>query len=329
MNGGARALRDVTVLVAGATGFIGRAVAEALARAGAELVLPAREPETAAALFGTLGFDGHVVGWDAGDLESVARVVERFRPAIAFNLVGYGIDPAERDPALAKALNDRFARSLGELLVRYRDRGWAGQALIHVGSALEYGAAAGDLDETTAPAPSTLYGRSKLAGTTGVAEIAATTGLPALTARLFTVYGPGERRGRLLPSLLAAAAAADGPLALTEGRQRRDFTYVGDVAEGLLRLGASETAPGEIVNLATGRLMEVREFVRIAARILAIAPERLRFGALPSRPAEMTHDPVSLERLLRLTGWRPGTPVEGGIELTRALEARPKVSPTT
>ena len=254
--------------------------------------------------------------------------METFRPAIAFNLIGYGVDPSERDPSLAEALNDRFVGSLGELLVDYREPGWDGQALVHVGSALEYGAAGGDLDETTVPAPTTLYGRTKLAGTRRLADIAAERGLPALTARLFTVYGPGERKGRLLPSLLAAAVS-DHSLALTEGRQRRDFTYVGDVADGLLKLALSDAEPGKIVNLATGRLTEVREFAQIAARILGIPPDRLRFGQQPSRPEEMTHDPVTLERLLRYTGWRPGTRVDDGITLTRDLEARPGVAPTT
>ena len=77
--------------------------------------------------------------------------------------------------------------------------------MIHVGSALEYGTARGNLNELTAPSPTTLYGRSKLAGTLRVCRAARRRGFRAVTARLFTVYGPGEQPGRLLPSLMAAA----------------------------------------------------------------------------------------------------------------------------
>jgi nucleoside-diphosphate-sugar epimerase len=146
-------------------------------------------------------------------------------------------------------------------------------------------------------------------------ECAARTGVHATVARLFTVYGPGEHRGRLLPSLLEAATG-DGPVPLTAGTQQRDFTWVGDVVEGLLRLGALGGEPPGLVNLATGRLVTVREFVERAAAVLRIAPERLRFGALPTRPEEMAHDDVSVARLERLTGWRPATSIEEGVRRT-------------
>ncbi len=320
--------RGVRVLVAGATGFIGRAVARLLSDLGAELALPARDTTDARSLFDTLGVSGNVTQWDARDLESLARALEEFRPAVVFNGVGYGVDPGERDPALAEVLNERFAGQLADLVLEHREEDWGGQALVHLGSALEYGTAEGDLDESTPPTPTTLYGRTKLAGTGRVAAIASESGLPALTARVFTVYGPGERRGRLLPSLLDAAHTGR-TLALTEGRQRRDFTYVGDIAEGLLRLALSDARPGEIVNLATGRLLEVREFVQIAGRVLGIPSGRLRLGDLPTRPEEMVHDHVNIERLLRRTGWRPSTRVEEGVRLTAADEARTGAEPTT
>ena len=83
----------------------------------------------------------------------------------------------------------------------------------------------------------------------------------AVTARLFTVYGPGEHCGRLLPSLIEAARA-EKPLELTAGTQLRDLTYVEDVAEGLLRLGLAQAEPGSVVNLATGHLTMVRSLRR-------------------------------------------------------------------
>jgi nucleoside-diphosphate-sugar epimerase len=116
----------------------------------------------------------------------------------------------------------------------------------------------------------------------------------------------------LLPSLIEAARTGQ-TIRLTDGRQRRDFTYVADVAEGLLRLGMSSAEPGEIVNLATGRLIAVRQFVEQAAHILNISEERLLFGALPTRPEEMNHSPVAIDRLRRLTGWTPPTGIQDGI----------------
>jgi len=189
---------------------------------------------------------------------------------------------------------------------------WSGQELVHVGSALEYGTIGGDLAEDSAPQPTTLYGKSKLAGTQALARYCRAYRIKGVTARLFTVYGPGEHAGRLLPSLIEGAHTGEA-LSLTEGRQRRDFTYVADVVEGLLRLGLSSAIPGEIVNLATGRLTSVRQFIEIASEALNIPGEQLLFGAIPTRAEEMEHAPVALERLKRLIDWRPPTSIQAGI----------------
>jgi GDP-4-dehydro-6-deoxy-D-mannose reductase len=131
-------------------------------------------------------------------------------------------------------------------------------------------------------------------------------------ARLFAVYGPGEHDGRLLPSLQRLARTG-GRIGLTAGHQRRDFTYVEDAVEGLLRLAVSPVPPGTVVNVATGTLTSVRDFALTAAALLRLDPAALDFGALPTRPEEMVHDVVDVTRLEALTGWRPRTSVADGL----------------
>ncbi|HEX6558751.1 MAG TPA: NAD(P)-dependent oxidoreductase, partial [Longimicrobiales bacterium] len=197
---------------------------------------------------------------------------------------------------------------------------WTGHTLVHVGSALEYGTSPGNLSEDTVEQPTTLYGRTKLSGTQVVANFSRQRGLHGITARLFTVYGPGERAERLLPTLLRAAREA-APIPLTAGLQRRDFTYVEEVADGLLRLGVVRSRDHAVVNLASGRLNTVREFVETAADIIGLERERLRFGALPTRQEEMSHAPVTNERLRSLTGWTPQIDIMTGLRRTAAHRA--------
>jgi nucleoside-diphosphate-sugar epimerase len=144
---------------------------------------------------------------------------------------------------------------------------------------------------------------------------------------LFTVYGPGEHPGRLLPSLIKAARTGD-PLPLSNGSQSRDFTYVEDVAQALLDLGTSAAVAGEVVNVATGRLTRVRDFIEAAAAVLRICPETLLFGEAPARPWEMIHAPVTLERLRTLVGWIPATQVVEGIRRTAIWHGVPTASTT-
>jgi nucleoside-diphosphate-sugar epimerase len=204
---------------------------------------------------------------------------------------------------------------------------WPGQRIIHVGSALEYGNAGGDLRENSHCDPTTIYGRSKLAGTQSLSRSCKELGISGVTARLFTVYGPGEEGSRLLPTLIASIAE-DQPIELTDGLHTRDFTYVEDVAEALLRLGLAGAVPGEVVNVATGKLTRVREFVSTAASILGLPERRLAFGALPTRPEEMKHEAVNIQRLKELTGWAPPTGIGEGVRKT-LLFARTKVDAST
>jgi UDP-glucose 4-epimerase len=300
--------RGVRVLVLGATGFIGRHVAAKLAAGGATLTISSRDTVAPAAIEGA-GY----VACDVMRPDDVAQLFERAKPVITFNLAGYGVNPAERDEAIAGRINSELPMQLLELTSGAPRADWNGQVLVHAGSALEYGTAAGDLNENTMCTPTTLYGRTKLAGTVEIQQ----SGARALTARLFTVYGPGERQGRLLPALIECARTQT-PLQLTDGRQLRDFTFVGDVADGLLRLGLAAAQPGEIVNLATGQLATVRSFAERAGAVLGMDPALLQFGALPTRSEEMTHAPVSITRLRELTAWSPPTSIEQGIRATIA-----------
>jgi nucleoside-diphosphate-sugar epimerase len=302
------------IIVLGATGFIGQWVARALAARGAELILVARNGAGLDVLRRLVpGAESTLV--ELQHPHSVASLLHKRRPAAVFNLAGYGIDPRERDEGTASATNDQLPRLLGDLMAHHGDPSWRGQQVVHAGSALEYGTASGDLREDTVCTPTTVYGITKLAGTTGLHGLAAASGTRAVTARLFTVYGRGEHQGRLLPTLVAASQTTD-PIPLTEGLQQRDFTYVEDVVDGMLRLGLLPDAALGIVNVATSRLTTVREFVLTAARVLGIAAERLQFGAVPTRAEEMHHDPVNVDRLRALTSWVPSTTIADGIQRT-------------
>ena len=309
-----RIYRGRKVLVLGASGFIGRWVARYLAPCGAQLVLAVRDRRAA-----RVG-EAAIVGVDLAQDGAVSELIGSVRPVITFNLVGYGVDPGERDEELARRINAELVKRICAAIGQQAPADWPGLQLVHAGSALEYGVIPGDLSEDSTPDPTTTYGRTKLQGTEALLGAREKHGVRGVTARLFTVYGAGEHAGRLLPSLLQAAATGD-VLPLTEGTQQRDFTYVEDVAEGLVRLGGLTREPHAVFNLATGKLTSVREFVEIASGVLSIGAHRLQCGALPTRKEEMSHSPVNVGRLLDALKWKPATGIAEGIR--RTMGARP------
>ncbi|MDX2044274.1 MAG: NAD(P)-dependent oxidoreductase [Acidobacteriota bacterium] len=315
--------REMRTIVFGASGFIGRWVSRRLCFAGVKPILVVRDLATAKPIFADYQIGGEIIQADVQRLDSVAELIGRVKPDVVFNLAGYGVDRSERDEETAYRINAHLVEAICKAMAVHRNPSWAGQNIIHVGSALEYGEIGGNLAEDSVVNPTTLYGKSKLMGTNLLTQFCRKLGVRGITSRLFTVYGTGEHDGRLLPSLFNVAK--DGkPLPLTAGEQKRDFTYVEDIADGLLRLAVAESQPGEVVNLATGRLTTVRRFIETAASILNIPETNLQFGAIPTRAEEMQHDDVTVDRLRRITGWTPPTEIAEGIQQTIAQARRPR-----
>jgi nucleoside-diphosphate-sugar epimerase len=309
------AYRDVTVLVLGGGGFIGRWVVNRLTRAGARVAVLARDPASIDALRSWWHAPVDVIQCDVSDFNALYACVLAVRPRIAFNLAGYGVARGERDVHLMRQLNAELVAALGASMADARDRDWAGQAIVNAGSSAEYGQTDGPVRGDGPAEPVTDYGRAKLAGSLALAESCRERGFAGVTVRLFMVYGWGEHEHRLFPSLIRAAASGES-LALTDGRQRFDFTYVEDVADGLLRAGLSAARPGEIVNLGTGRLTQVRTFAHTAAEVLGLSADQLRFGAASRRADEVRYGPVFTARLHQLTQWTATTGIVEGIRRT-------------
>jgi nucleoside-diphosphate-sugar epimerase len=265
------------------------------------------------------GAAGTVIDATLTTAADVRALVHDAGPDVVFNLAGYGVDRAERDDDAARWMNGEFPAALASACADLPPSVRKGPRLVHVGSALEYGSAGGVLREDTPCQPTSLYSRTKLAGTEGVRRVCEERGLAAVVARPFTVFGPGEHEGRLFPSLMRAARERTD-LPLSEGLQRRDFAFVGDVADALVALATSpHMASGDVVNVATGSMHAVRDFAHTTSVVLGMPAERLRFGALPGYPDEMAHERVSVARYRDRTG--RSLPMDLTDAITRAVDA--------
>jgi nucleoside-diphosphate-sugar epimerase len=312
------------VLVTGASGFIGRWVVRALIAEGATIAVVGRHP---ACLEPDVLARARAFPADLEHPGELASIIDQWRPSIAFNLAGYGIDRTERDEVVARHVNMHI---VGEAIEALEDRiqdAWPGARFVQAGSALEYGSIQEPLDENAQPLPSTTYGQTKLAATTILQHARDEDRFPSVTARLFTVFGPGEHAGRLFPTLVGARATNER-IPLSIGTQSRDFVYVEDAATALLKLGLvpAERLTGGMhpfdapaINVASGNLTSVREFALAAAKILGIPESRLGFGDLPQLPEEMFHGPVPVARLQAALGWLPPADPASGLQRAAAL----------
>lgn len=305
MNNPLALFAEKRVLITGASGFIGTWLSKSLSITGAEVYRTIRRMENDP----DCNAEQRTFVVDLTNKSLLRDVLGEVRPDIVFNSAAYGIDHSEHDPALYREINVDLPARLCELLASSVG---TPVRLVHIGSGAEYGSSLNEITEETMERPISLYGVTKLAGTRKIVEASLRGEVHGLVARLFTVYGPGEHRGRLLPSLLEGARLKR-VISLTKGDQKRDFTYIEDCVEGLLRLASAPVSPGAIINIATGLLTTIRTFSETAADLLGLDRELLQFGVLPTTTTENLQPPVSTKLIHELTQWRPETNVREGI----------------
>jgi UDP-glucuronate 4-epimerase len=172
-----------------------------------------------------------------------------------------------------------------------------------------YGPACDPVREDAALRPLSPYAHSKRRAELLARRLARRHGLELVTLRYFTVYGPRQRPDMAFARFVdSALAGSDMPL-LGDGRQRRDFTYVGDAAEATA-LALARGRDGATYNVSGGRPVELAEALRVLGAELGRAP---RLAARPPDAREPRSTAADLGRARSELGWAPRTPLELGL----------------
>jgi UDP-glucuronate 4-epimerase len=175
--------------------------------------------------------------------------------------------------------------------------------------------------------PMSLYGATKKANELMAHAYSHLFRLPATGLRFFTVYGPWGRPDMAM-FIFAAAILAGRPIQLfNNGKMRRDFTYVDDVTESVVRLvdriatanpafsstapdPATSAAPWRIYNIGNNRTVEVEHVV---ALLEAEFGRRAIIEMAPMQPGDVAETCAEVDDLMRDVGFRPKTTIEDGI----------------
>ena len=145
--------------------------------------------------------------------------------------------------------------------------------------------------------------------------------LPVTIARLFNTVGPRQtgHYGMVLPRFIAAAKSNKPLGVFGDGQQTRCFCYVADTVEALLRLHRTPTAHGEVVNIGSSEEISI---TNLAQRVIELTNSKSKIEYIPYDRAytpgfeDMLRRKPSIEKLARLTGFRPKTSLNEIIQRT-------------
>ncbi len=306
-------------LVTGGAGFIGSNLVDALlARGDAVTVVDDLSTGRRSNLDGALAAGAELVELDIRDGAALAELLARVEPEIVFHLAAQiDVRKSLADPAFDAAIN---VGGTANLLEAMRGAGSGRIVFVSTGGAI-YGEGAGKelpLDESAPIEPFSAYGQSKFAAEGYLALYERLYGVSGVSLRLGNVYGPRQDplgEAGVIAIFCGRLRAGERPTVFGDGRQTRDYIYVGDVVAAALAAAESE-ASGPI-NIGTGIETDVLE---LAARLAEIdGSESFEPELAPARAGEVQQIALDAGRAERELGWRATTGVAEGLRLT--LEA--------
>lgn len=295
------------ILVTGAGGFVGAAVAGEALRVGHEVVGTVR-PGSSDSRLASFGSRLNVVWLDLRDTAQVRAMVRDCRPDVIVHVAWSGVSNRSRSDRLQITDNIETSCHLLEAGAEYGVSKFVG-----MGSQGEYGPLERKITETDLPHPSTLYGASKLAVHYLTRQLAAQSGLSYAWMRIFSTYGPGDNPHWLIPSLINQMLDGRRPQT-TLGKQFWDYLFIDDLATAVVSVAASSAAEG-VFNLGSGQPLEVRSIVE-KIRDLTSPKMELVFGEIPYPPDQIWHMEADVEHLKSLTRWLPRIDIDAGLAAT-------------
>jgi UDP-glucuronate 4-epimerase len=319
------------ILVTGAAGFIGFHVSQGLLKRGHRVLgldnlSPYYDPKLKEARLGQLvgktGFSFERV--ELAERIAVERVFDRARPEIVLHLAA--------QPGVRYSLQNPYAyidsNVLGFLNVLEGSRRAGVRHLVFASSSSVYGGNRKTPFSTSdnVDHPVSLYAATKKSNELMAHSYSHVYALPVTGLRFFTVYGPWGRPD-MATMLFSRAILRGEPIKVfNHGNMERDFTYVTDVVEGVVRImdlppapdpGAqaeadpsTSTAPYRIYNIGNSAPVPLMRFIEVLAGELGKAPI---LELLPMQPGDVPATFADVSDLEKRIGFRPGTPIEEGL----------------
>jgi nucleoside-diphosphate-sugar epimerase len=300
-------------LVTGGAGFIGSHLAEELVRRGDRVrvvdSLVTGKRQNLAHIPGVEFIEG-----DLADIDVARRAVE----GVEFVLHQAALPSVPRSVQDPIASNRANVDATLNVLVAARDAGV--RRVVYAGSSSAYG------DTPTLPKIETMptgplspYALQKLVGEQYGQMFTRLYGLETVTIRYFNVFGPRQDPSSAYSGVISLfiSALCEGrrPTIHGDGEQTRDFTYVANVVDGVLRAVQAPQASGEVINVATSGRVSLNQLFR-AVRDLVGADVEPIYGA--PRAGDVRDSQADISKAGRLLGYAPLVSFETGLEKTIA-----------
>ncbi|QAU35399.1 NAD-dependent epimerase/dehydratase family protein [Janthinobacterium sp. 17J80-10] len=311
-----------TILVTGAAGFIGAFVAARLADMGHQVIgcdnfndyyTPQLKNDRVAALLAPRGIACQRL--ELADAAEVEQLFAQHRPAMVVHLAAQaGVRYSLQNPAAYIQSNLVAFSHILEACRRHQI-----EHLLYASSSSVYGANAkvpfSESDRTDEPV--SLYAATKKSNELMAYSYSHLYRFPATGLRFFTVYGPWGRPDMAYFSFTQKMLKGEAIPVFAGGELRRDFTYIDDIVEGVVRLlfkpkaPADGGAPHAVFNIGNHQPVRVLDFIQTLEKVLGV---KARIDFQPMQPGDVPATYADADALREHVGFAPATALEQGLD---------------
>ena len=302
-----------TSLVTGGAGFIGSHLVDELVSGGHKVrVLD----DFSTGLRGNLAHHGNKIEVIEGSITDPAAVADAVRGARTVYHLGAlaSVARSVEAPAVSHA-----ACATGTVLLLDAARKAGVKRVVYAASSSAYGGSTGDGGQTEDiyPVAKSPYAAAKLAGELYMQAFAATYGIETVRLRFFNIFGPRQRADSPYSGVIAIftglMSAGKVPVVHGDGLQARDFTYVADAVQAVVKAGRVSGVSGRVFNVGTGRSTTVLDLVRGLNAVLGtnVTPTH---G--PARTGDVRFSLAKIARIRAGLGYEPTVTFDEGLRRT-------------
>jgi nucleoside-diphosphate-sugar epimerase len=284
------------IFITGSTGFIGKHVLNNLSKNPENRIL-ALSMERGVLTKNNKNLE--IIDGSLEELNHWSKKVREFNPDVCIHLAWYGIPDHGHEPSLKNLQNSlKLFLFLKEIKCK---------KIIVPGSCFEYGIKQGVLNETEPPRPTDPFTASKTSILLMGQDIFKNTETKFIWARLFYVYGPGQRDASLIPSIVGSIRQGQIP-DIRKPDARNDFVYVEDVANAINKLVLNPVESG-IYNVGSGETTSIREIISLVYKI-----SKIKEPIIEAKGGDNVDFKADISKIKKAINWTPQTKINAGIE---------------
>ena len=221
------------------------------------------------------------------------------------NLGGY-VDHSNKE----KTFQSHYigCKNLTEILLKK-----APKAFIQIGSSIEYGNAKSPQKENFGCNPKSVYGKAKLLASKHLLNLFKKQEFPSTVLRLYQAYGPRQDLNRFIP-IIISGCIKNKQFPCSKGNQLRDFLYVDDVVNAILKSLTNKNARGQIINIGSGKPRKIKNIIDYIKKTSKGGYPQ--FGRVKLRKDEILEVYPDIKKAKNKINWSPRISFKKGLKIT-------------